>query len=77
MTAYIDCTMANHISPTGWSGWDGREKTCRAVEFGSRTTAGKPINLARRASWVKRITAAQAKQYTLARIFQRWNPRKK
>lgn len=74
MAAYIDCTMDNHITEGGGSRWDGREHTCRALEFGSVTPAGKLINLSRRAPWVKRISAAQSRHYTLSHIFPHWNP---
>ena len=74
MAAYINCTMADHINRAGWSKWGGREKTCRAIEFGSRRPDGKLINLAERAPWVKRITSEQARSYTLKHVFQHWNP---
>ena len=74
MAAYINCTMADHINRAGWSRWGGREKTCRAIEFGSRRPDGKRINLAKRAPWVKRITSEQARSYTLKHVFPHWNP---
>lgn len=75
MAAYIDCAMADHITAEGWSRWSGRERTCRAVEFGSRDLDGKAINLSDRASWVKRINAVEATQYTLPHIYPHWNPK--
>lgn len=75
MAAYINCTMADHINRAGWSRWGGREKTCRAIEFGSRRPDGRLINLAERAPWVKRLTREQARVYTLTHIFPHWNPR--
>jgi len=73
-TAYINCSMDSHITAAGWSPWDGRELTCRAAEYGSKTLSGATINLASRASWVKRLTSTQAAQYTKSNVLGGWNP---
>jgi pectinesterase len=73
-TAYINCSMDSHITAKGWSEWDGRELTCRAAEYGSKTLSGATINLANRASWVVRLTSTQAAQYTKSNVLQGWNP---
>ncbi|MFT3868260.1 MAG: pectinesterase family protein [Nibricoccus sp.] len=73
-TAYINCTMDAHITAAGWSPWDGREATCRAAEYGSKTPAGATINLATRSSWVKRLTSAQAATYTRSNVLGGWTP---
>jgi len=73
-TAYINCSMDSHISAKGWSEWDGRELTCRAAEYGSKTLSGATIDLNQRASWVKRLTAAEAALYTKSNVLQGWNP---
>jgi pectinesterase len=73
-TAYINCSMDSHITAAGWSPWDGREATCRAAEYGSKTLAGATINLATRSSWVKRLTAAQAATYSRANVLGGWVP---
>ncbi|OAM87166.1 hypothetical protein AW736_24995, partial [Termitidicoccus mucosus] len=39
-TAYINCQLDDHISLKGWSEWDNRENTCRAIEIGSTLIAG-------------------------------------
>ena len=73
-TAYINCSMDSHIKAAGWDPWGGREATCRAAEYGSKTLAGATINLATRSSWVVRLTAAQAATYSKANVLGGWNP---
>ena len=73
-TAFINCRMDDHISAKGWSEWDGREKTCRAVEFGSRTLSGEAIDLTARAAWVKVLTVEQAAACNVTNILGGWNP---
>jgi len=73
-TAYINCSMDSHITAAGWSPWDGRELTCRAAEYGSKTLSGATINLSQRSSWVVRLTAAQAATYSKSNVLGGWNP---
>jgi pectinesterase len=72
-TAFIRCQM-DDVTPTGWDKWDGREKTCRAAEYDSIDANGKPIDLSTRSPWVKRLTDAEAADYTLARLLNGWDP---
>lgn len=73
-TAYINCAMDSHITAAGWSPWDGREATCRAAEYGSKTLSGTPISLTPRAPWVVRLTASQAAAYSKSNVLGGWNP---
>ena len=73
-TAFITCMMDDHISAKGWSEWEGRENTCRAVEFGSKSLDGTPIDLSKRASWSKVLTPEQAASYTVTNILSGWDP---
>ncbi|HEU6449754.1 MAG TPA: pectinesterase family protein [Verrucomicrobiae bacterium] len=73
-TAYINCSMDSHITAAGWSPWDGRENTCRAAEYGSKTLSGSTIDLSKRASWVVRLTSAQAAAYSKSNVLGGWNP---
>jgi len=72
-TAYIRCQMEN-VSAAGWDKWDGREKTCRAAEYGSTDLNGKPIDLSKRSPWVKRLSAKEAAEYTVKNILGGWDP---
>jgi pectinesterase len=71
-TAYINCNMDSHITAAGWSAWDGREATCRAAEYGSKTLSGATIDLSKRASWVVRLTSTS--NYTRSAILGSWIP---
>ena len=73
-SVFVNCTMDASISAAGWTAWNGNEATCRAYEYGSKTPAGTTINLATRASWVKRLTAAQAATYTKGNVLGGWTP---
>ena len=72
-TAFINCKM-NNITPTGWDKWDGREKSCRAVEYGSVGEDGNKIDLSQRSPWVQRLTDEEAAAYTLPGILNVWDP---
>jgi pectinesterase len=73
-TAYINCSMDSHITAAGWSAWDGRELTCRAAEYGSKTLAGATIDLSKRSSWVVRLTSSQAATYSKSNVLGGWTP---
>jgi pectinesterase len=73
-TAYLNCVMEDHITPAGWAAWGGRENTCRAAEYNSTRPDGSVIDLSTRSYWVKRLTVAEAAQYTLDNIFSGWDP---
>lgn len=73
-TAYLGCTMDDHITAAGWDAWNGNELTCRAAEYMSYTTNGTLIDLSTRSSWVVRLTAAQAAAYGKTNVLGGWNP---
>lgn len=73
-TAYINCVMDDHISAKGWSEWDGRENTCRAVEYGSKKPDGTAIDLSKRAAWVKILMSEEAAQYSITNVLGGWDP---
>ncbi len=73
-TAIINCSVDSHITAAGWSAWDGREATCRAYEYGTKTLAGATVNLSTRASWVKRLTSAEAATFTRSNVLGGWTP---
>lgn len=75
-SAFINCMLDSCISSAGWDKWDGREATCRAIEFGSKTPDGKLINLSERAPWAHKLTAAEADEYAPIKIFKGWDPTK-
>ncbi|MGC4072794.1 MAG: pectinesterase family protein [Nibricoccus sp.] len=73
-TVIINCSTDSHFTAAAWSPWDGREATCRAAEYGTKTLAGATVNLSTRSSWVVRLTAAQAATYSRANVLGGWTP---
>jgi pectinesterase len=73
-TAYVHCTMDDHVTAKGWSEWDGREATCRAAEYGSVDYYGRPIPLGQRPAWVHLLTESEAATYTLPNVLGGWDP---
>lgn len=74
MSAFVDCVMDGSISARGWDAWSGREKTCRALEYGSRAQDGKPAEVSARASWSRQLTAAEAAEFTIKNVLGGWEP---
>ena len=74
MSAFINCTLDDHIKPAGWDAWSGRETTCRALEYGSKSPDGKPVDISHRAPWSRQLTAAQAAKFTARTVLGGWDP---
>lgn len=77
-TAFIECEMGGHIRAEGWNNWGNpeNEKTARYAEYGN---TGPGATAAGRAGWSRRLTAAEAAEYTPENIFRthdNWNPLK-
>lgn len=62
-TAFIDCTMGEHITPMGWDNWRDKEneKTARYYEYRSK---GPGAAADKRASWSRQLTDKEAKGIT-------------
>ena len=60
-TAFIDCIMGEHITPTGWDNWRNpeNEKTARYIESGSKGVGG---NMDKRVGWAHKIKAKEAQE---------------
>lgn len=58
-TAFIDCEMGDHITPTGWDNWRNpdNEKTARYLESGSK---GPGADISKRAGWTRILSAKDA-----------------
>ncbi|TVT39148.1 pectin esterase [Hymenobacter setariae] len=74
--AYLRCTLGPHIVPAGWENWRNpeNEKTANYAEYRS---TGLGTNPAGRVPWSRQLSAKEAKQYTLERLFggkQAWEP---
>jgi pectinesterase len=74
--AYINTYMGDHIAAAGWDNWGDvtKQATVRYAEYNS---TGPGANSSQRVSWSKQLTAAEAQNYTLAKILagtDNWNP---
>jgi pectinesterase len=68
-TAFLYCTLGQHILPAGWHNWDNtdNEKTARYSEYHNTGTTTES-----RVPWSHQLTAKQATHYTWAGIFGDW-----
>ncbi|UOG77608.1 pectinesterase family protein (plasmid) [Hymenobacter tibetensis] len=73
---FLRTDMGAHILPVGWHNWDKpeNEKTSYYAEYQSK---GPGAITQGRASWVRQLTAREARQYTLKHVFagtEAWIP---
>ena len=74
---YLECEMGGHITAEGWHNWSRpeREKTAYYAEY---KCSGKGAKTSGRVSWAHKLSASQAREYTLENIFRTgsdtWNP---
>jgi pectinesterase len=73
-SAFLHCVMDAGIKPQGWEAWNGREKTCRALEYDSRTPEDKPVDVSGRSPWSRRLTEDEAARFTIEKVLGGWNP---
>jgi pectinesterase len=72
-TVFINSQLGNHIKPEGWHNWDkpDAEKTTFYAEYNSTGPGAAPQ---KRVAWSHQLTDAEAKEYTLEKIFVDWVP---
>jgi pectinesterase len=70
-TVFINCFLDKQIKPEGWHNWNkpDAEKTSFYAEYNS---TGPGANKTSRVSWSHQLTEAEAKEYTLEKIFGDW-----
>lgn len=70
-TVFINTEMGAHIAAEGWDNWrdPANEKT---VFYGEYQSSGGGANSKARVGWSKQLSAAEAKQFSLKNIFQRY-----
>ena len=71
--AFLHCDLGPVIRKEGWDNWrnPANEKTAFYAEFGNTGTGSTTAD---RVPWAKQLTAEQAAEYTLAKIFGDWTP---
>ena len=75
---FLNCSMGNFISPSGWSNWQGTDsdKTAYYAEY---KNTGDGAMIKDRVSWSHQLSKEDADKYTLENIFAgktKWNPSK-
>jgi len=74
-TIFMHSELGAHILPQGWHNWDKpeNEKTARYAEYdntGAGAATGKRVN------WSAQLSAKNAKNITLTKVFSNWDPSK-
>ncbi|MHA6249322.1 pectinesterase family protein [Pontibacter sp. CAU 1760] len=74
-TVFINTHLGKLIQPEGWHNWSkpDAEKTSFYAEYNSSGPGAAPT---KRVKWSHQLTEAQAKEYTLEKIFGDWTPGK-
>ncbi|MCM3788875.1 pectinesterase family protein [Domibacillus indicus] len=75
-TTFINTWMDSHIMAQGWSEWSGKLNHEQA-SYAEYNSTGPGANAKSRVSWSKQLTAAEASELTVPRIFEGWNPAQK
>lgn len=67
--AFINSEMDHSIKPVGWDNWGKieNESTARYSEYNSTGIGAYPSE---RVNWIKQLTAAEAKLYTVVNVFK-------
>lgn len=60
---FIECRLGNHISPAGWSAWNGAENSSSLYEYHSVDATGNYADVTSRASFSRQATAEEVKDY--------------
>lgn len=70
---FMNCELGNHILPDGWENWRNpeNEKTAYYAEY---KNSGAGASTLKRVSWSHVLTDAEAKEYTIEKIFNGWKP---
>jgi pectinesterase len=73
---FINCELADHIKPEGWSIWVGNQNhlTARYAEYHS---TGPGANPDKRLAWTHQLTSEQAGKITIDAVLgggDHWNP---
>ncbi len=72
-TVFLNCILDKVVKPEGWHNWDKQtnEQTTFFAEYKNRGEGYLPDS---RVGWSKQLTDAEAANYSLANIFNNWQP---
>jgi pectinesterase len=70
---YLHCYIGSHILGEGWNNWKNadNEKTAR---YGEYENYGPGAATPARLGWIKQLTKAEVKGFTLKNVFGDWDP---
>jgi pectinesterase len=71
--AFIKCNLGNQIKPEGWHNWDKAENETTAY-YSEYQNSGPGFKPETRVKWSHQLTDAEAKEYTVEKIFGDWKP---
>lgn len=71
-TAFLNCEMEGHIRPEGWHNWDDPDKE-RTVIYAEHDNHGEGSNTESRVKWSKKLSNAEASNYTPDQLFKDWD----
>lgn len=75
---FMNCELPAQLNPAGWDNWNDpkREATARFIEYNNE---GEGAATAQRVAWSRQLSAAEAQQVTLDKVFSQsadaWLPR--
>lgn len=75
-TVLLDCHIGEHICAEGWHDWN-KPQAHETVLYAEYNSHGPSADMAKRPGWVKKLTAAEALDYTKSRVLggnDRWLP---
>ncbi|WP_181307038.1 pectinesterase family protein [Rufibacter sp. XAAS-G3-1] len=72
-TVFLNTYLGKHIKPEGWHNWNKPEAE-KQVLYAEYNSSGPGTSKTERVKWATQLTAEQAKDYTLEKIFKDWNP---
>lgn len=75
-TTYINCWMGPHIIPEGWDNWN-KPHAEKLVNYAEYNSSGPGAAEDKREAWSKKLTDAEAKEYSISKVLagkDNWRP---
>lgn len=71
---FLNCNLGKMIKAEGWDNW-GKESNQQTAYYAEYKSTGPGANPAARVKWSHQLDEKTAKEYTLEKILNGWNPR--
>lgn len=75
-TVFLNTEIGPHISREGWNNW-GKPENEKTAFYAEYRSTGAGADAEKRVEWSKQLSNKEARQYTLNKIFDGWNPLQK